>query len=38
MDNKAEREKFAEQFSILWLGEKCESKNGIVEILSFSLC
>ena len=27
---------FAEQFSILWPGEKCQSKNGIVEILSFS--
>jgi uncharacterized protein (DUF1778 family) len=26
----------AEQFSILSPGEKCESKNGMVEILSFS--
>ena len=26
----------AEQFSILSPGEKCQSKNGLVEILSFS--
>jgi hypothetical protein len=26
----------AEQFSILSPGEKCESKNGMLEILSFS--
>ena len=24
----------AEQFSILWPGEKCQSKNGVVEILA----
>ena len=27
---------YAEQFSILSPGEKCQSKKGVVEILSFS--
>ena len=35
-DNPADREKLREQFSILWPGEKCESKKGMVEILWFS--
>ena len=36
MDNPADREKLRRQFSILSPGEKCQSKKGIVEILSFS--
>src|SRR5436190_16242086 len=36
MDIQQTARNCAEQFSILSPGEKCESKNGIVEILSFS--
>ena len=36
MDNPADREKLRRQFSILSPGEKCQSKNGMVETLSFS--
>jgi len=38
MDIQQTARNCAEQFSILSPGEKCESKKGIVEILSFSLC
>ena len=36
MDNPADREKLRGQFSVLSPREKCQSKNGIVEILSFT--
>jgi hypothetical protein len=36
MDNQQTARNCAGQFSILSLGEKCQSKKGLVEILSFS--
>ena len=36
MDNPPDREKLRRAVLILSPGEKCESKNGMVEILSFS--
>ena len=36
-DNPADREKLPGQFSILSPGEKSQTKNRLVEILSFSL-
>ncbi len=36
MDNPADARDCAEQFWILSPGEKCESKKGTVEILSFT--
>ena len=38
MDNPADREKLRRAVLDLVAGEKCQSKNRLVEILSFSIC